>query len=194
MPLNTVIPVTSFRTGFRALAVCLSTGGGSASVNDGMPTPRTRHPPGPDTPSQQEQTPHRSRYLRRSRPPPERRLLLRTVRILLECILVYIYWIERDVASIGFLGIQFTVYIKATTAVTKIKEKSLSLSLSPHYKWTLKQWSKENIKKKSENRKIIVKYVWKVHHIWNTEAINIILILDVRVHSHLRFSQLFHKP
>ena len=31
---------------------------------------------------------------------------------------------ESDVASIGFIGIQFAVYIKATAAATKIKEKN----------------------------------------------------------------------
>ena len=49
--------------------VCLSTGGGSASVHAGIPHPPEADPPG-------------------SRPPRERQPLLRTIRILLECILV----------------------------------------------------------------------------------------------------------
>ena len=54
---------------FLHLSVILFTGGGSASVHAGMP-----YPPGPDTP--------------RTRHPSIRWLLLRTVRTLLECILV----------------------------------------------------------------------------------------------------------
>ena len=52
--------------------------------------PGTRHPPGPGTPPREqkppwEQTPPGTRH---PPPPEQRRLLLRTVRILLECILV----------------------------------------------------------------------------------------------------------
>ena len=97
--------------GYVFTPVCLSTGG-SASVHAGIPPsspshsrppssrhPRSRHPLGADTPP--ERTPPWSRPLRsrhphpleqtppsRSRPPLSRRLLLRMVRILLECILV----------------------------------------------------------------------------------------------------------
>ena len=100
--------------GYVFTGVCLSTGGGgvSASVHAGIPhppreqtppgcrhptgadmPPGSRHPPGSrpplggaDTPRSRHppgaNTPHGSRH------PPKRRPLLRTVRILLECILV----------------------------------------------------------------------------------------------------------
>ena len=62
--------------------------------------PRSRHPPGPGTPPDQaspradtswEQTHPRTRHPTPGAdpPPPQRQLLLRTVRILLECIHVY---------------------------------------------------------------------------------------------------------
>ena len=67
---------------YTCLSVILFTGG-SASVHGGMPLPPpwdqappgTRHPPGPGTPWGED--------------PPSRQLLLWTVRILLECILVF---------------------------------------------------------------------------------------------------------
>ena len=59
--------------------------------------PRSRHPPGADTPPEQTPpTPPRSRHPPRAAtpleqtPPPQIRPLLQTVRILLECILVFI--------------------------------------------------------------------------------------------------------
>ena len=86
--------------GYVFTGVCLSTGGVvSASVHAGIPhpPPQSRYPPGADTPW--ERTP-RGRHPPQSRNPPgadtpgsrhppEIRSLLRTVRILLECILVY---------------------------------------------------------------------------------------------------------
>ena len=63
--------------GYVSTPVCLSTGG-SASVHAGIPLPRADTPPlraGITPPPGAD-------------PPPRRRLLLRTVRILLECILV----------------------------------------------------------------------------------------------------------
>ena len=77
---------------FLQVSVCP---GGSASVHAGIPHPPGADPPradiilgadtslGPDTPSPQDQTPPRDQT------PPPRRLLLRTVCILLECILVF---------------------------------------------------------------------------------------------------------
>ena len=59
--------------------------GGSASVHAGIPTPR---PPGADTPSGPDTPPDQAPPESRHPPPRERRILLRTVRILLECILV----------------------------------------------------------------------------------------------------------
>ena len=94
------------------MSVILFTGEGSASVHAGIPppgtrnplgpgTPRSRHPPGPGT------TPGTRHHPQSRHPPPgpgtpqdqappgtrhplpgSRRLLLRTVRILLECVLV----------------------------------------------------------------------------------------------------------
>ena len=63
---------------FLHLSVCPRGGGGSASVHAGIPhsPPRSRHPPGGRHPAG-------SRH-----PPSSRRLRLRTVRIVLECILV----------------------------------------------------------------------------------------------------------
>ena len=60
---------------FLQACVCPHGGGVSASVHAGTPHPPQEQTPGVDTP--------------RSRHAPERRPLLRTVRILLECILVY---------------------------------------------------------------------------------------------------------
>ena len=86
--------------GYVFTGICLSTGGVSASVHAGIPPPgadipweqtsplpQSRHPPRADTPLGAD-TPQ-SRHLPQSiHPPPEIRSLLRTVRILLECILV----------------------------------------------------------------------------------------------------------
>ena len=91
--------------GYVFTPVCLSTGGGSASVNAGIPPPPpgagppgNRHPSGSKHPPHREQAPPRSRHPLEQTPPssrppaPSRRLLLRTVRILLEYILVnYVY-------------------------------------------------------------------------------------------------------
>ena len=68
--------------GYVFTGVCLSTAGVSASVHAGNPpgsrhTPRSRHPLKADTPPGAD-------------PPREKRPLLRTVRILLEYILVYV--------------------------------------------------------------------------------------------------------
>ena len=81
------------------MCVCLSTGGG------GLPQcmlgyrpreqapPRAGSPPGAGTPQEQapprEQAPPQNRHPPEQATPPSRRLLLRTVRILLECILVF---------------------------------------------------------------------------------------------------------
>ena len=70
LPLGLLVTVCNdvAKVMFLHLSLC-PRGGESTSVHAGMP-----HPPGADTP--------------RSRPPHGTRLLLRTVRILLECILV----------------------------------------------------------------------------------------------------------
>ena len=93
--------------GYVFTGVCLSTRwvGVSASVHAGIPLPKSRHPQEADTPPRadtpqkqtppQEQTPPQKQTPPKSRhppkeadtPPPEIRPLLRTVRILLECIL-----------------------------------------------------------------------------------------------------------
>ena len=85
--------------GYVFTGVCLSTGGGvSTSVHAGIPLPRSRHPsPRADTPLSR----HPPKFFFFSfllffaffTPPPpryRRRPLLRTVRILLECILVFL--------------------------------------------------------------------------------------------------------
>ena len=97
--------------GYVFTGVCLSTGGVSASVHGGIltppeqtPPPQSRHHlPGADTTSQEQTPPQKQtptpgadipprRHPPEQTPPqeqtPERRPLLRTVRILLECILV----------------------------------------------------------------------------------------------------------
>ena len=66
--------------GYVFTPVCLSTGG-SASVHAGIPPPGSRHPLGSRHPPEAS--------IPRKQAPPSRRLLLRTVRILLQCILVY---------------------------------------------------------------------------------------------------------
>ena len=105
--------------GYAFTGICLSTGrvGVSASVHAGIPPPEQTPPPGADTPQEQtppradtplEQTPPgadtplpqqhltpQSRHPLEQTPPweqtpPEIWSLLRTVRILLECILVFI--------------------------------------------------------------------------------------------------------
>ena len=82
---------------FLQACVCPQGGGVSASVHAGMPLPRTRHPPGPDTPPDQTHTPSGAdspgpRTYPPTRHPPGSRLQHRVnerpVRILLECILV----------------------------------------------------------------------------------------------------------
>ena len=84
--------------GYVFTRVCHSVHGGevSASVHAGiLPPPEDQAPPSRDqTPTQDqapppwEQAPPWSRHPREQTPPPPRRLLLRTVCILLECILV----------------------------------------------------------------------------------------------------------
>ena len=72
---------------FLHLSVCPHRGKGSASVHAGIPSPQEQAPPGADTPPPS-----------RHPPPPSRQLLLRTVRILLECILVsgvFLRYMER---------------------------------------------------------------------------------------------------
>ena len=88
--------------GYVFTPVCLSTGGVCLSAcwdtttpQEQTPprsrhppeagTPRSRHPPRAGTPREQTPPPPGSRH-----PPPSRRLLLRTVRIILEYILVHI--------------------------------------------------------------------------------------------------------
>ena len=62
-------------------------GPGTPPQNQVPPTPWDQvHPPGPDTTPRDQVHPPGTQYT----PPPRRRLLLRTVRILLECILVFI--------------------------------------------------------------------------------------------------------
>ena len=84
--------------GYVFTGVCLSTRGGgvSASVHAGMPPPEqsppgSRHTPGsrhPRSRHPQEQTHRVDTPQEQTHPLPERRPLLRTVRILLECIFV----------------------------------------------------------------------------------------------------------
>ena len=66
--------------------------GVSASMHAGIPPPRIRHPPGADTP--QEQTPPGSRL--------QHTVNERPVRILLECILVFIQFLRKKDQMIGF--------------------------------------------------------------------------------------------
>ena len=79
--------------GYVFTGVCLSTRGLSASVHAGIPHREQTPPTRADTPPEQthtppEQTTPGSRHPPKQTPPPQRRPLLRTVRILLECILV----------------------------------------------------------------------------------------------------------
>ena len=71
----------SVHTGGVCLSACWDT------TPPGADTPGSRHPPGADTP-QSRHPPTRSRHPRADTPPPERWPLLRTVHILLECVLV----------------------------------------------------------------------------------------------------------
>ena len=111
--------------GYVFTPVCLSTGGGLPQHMLGYPpgagTPQSRHPPGtrhpqsrhpPGTKHPQEQappgadTPTGAGTSRTRPPPPSRQLRLRTVRILLECILVtwiscVELWLHR-ICSISF--------------------------------------------------------------------------------------------
>ena len=108
---------------------CLSfcSQGGSASVHAGIPPPPSRHPLGADTPrsgTPPNQAPPGSRHpLEHTHPPPpdqehspeqatpppreQRRLLLRTVRILLECILVGYFFNLRIRQSVLFWSLTF---------------------------------------------------------------------------------------
>ena len=105
---------------FLHLSVSHSVHGGSASVHAGTPLPGARHPPGADTPradsppqgagTPEQAPPGAGMPPRPGTSPPgagtpptrhipigSRRLLLRTVRILLECILVSMH--ERKIAG-----------------------------------------------------------------------------------------------
>ena len=85
-PARCRISVVTVRNELRRLCfyTCVSVHRGWVCLSAGIPSPREQRPPG-------EQTTPRQQAL----PPGSRRLLLRTVRILLECILVLVLFTEH---------------------------------------------------------------------------------------------------
>ena len=141
---------------FLHLSVILFTGGGSASVHAGIPSPQSRHPPGPgtpppgpgssgaDTPSPgtrqpPEQTPPGADTPREQTPLPRpgtlpgRRLQLRTVRILLECILVTFKFTPTKVRYKVHIWLSISLYQKIVCLQCDNTAQLNWLSLSQYF-------------------------------------------------------------
>ena len=136
---------------FLHLSVILFTGGGSASVHAGIPSPpQSRHPPGPGTPprdqapleqtppppgpgSPQSRPPREQTPLPRPGTPPGRRLELRTVRILLEFILVTFKFTPTKVRYKVHIWLSISLYQKIVCLQCDNTAQLNWLSLSQYF-------------------------------------------------------------